>query len=108
LSAAEHAIRHAQGPLSTEALARILALSSRTLHRRLKALTDESPKAFITRTRMEMARTLLENRMVPIKRVAQQCGYGDEGSFRRAFTQFTGMSPSAFRHRTLNRLERPA
>jgi AraC-like DNA-binding protein len=32
------------------------------------------------------------------KRIAQQSGYADESSFRRAFTRFVGMSPNAYRH----------
>lgn len=97
LQAAERVLRQTPGKLGIAELAAALALSERTLHRRFKAATDESPKAFINRTRLEMARTLLDVPQASIKRVAQQCGYWDEGSFRRAFTRFAGMSPSAYR-----------
>ena len=47
--------------------------------------------------RLESARSLLGSPGSSIKRVAQQCGYEDEGSFRRAFNRFSGMTPAAYR-----------
>lgn len=94
---AEQAVRQAPVDMTATQLARSLALSERTLHRRLKALTGEAPKAFITRTRLEMAKALLDVPRASIKRTGQVCGYGDEASFRRAFAKFAGMSPSAYR-----------
>lgn len=94
---AEQAIRSAPSACTAVHLALQLAMSERTLHRRLKALTGEAPKAFITRTRLEMAKTLLDSPDTSIKRVASLCGYQDDGSFRRAFGRFAGMNPSAYR-----------
>lgn len=94
---AEQAVRQAGIGFTAADLADRLAISERTLHRRLKLLVQESPKVFITRIRLETACTLLDGRGASIKRVAQQCGYEDEGSFRRAFLRFTGMSPSGYR-----------
>ncbi|AWG30340.1 AraC family transcriptional regulator [Burkholderia cenocepacia] len=94
---AEQVVRHASPGLTTEALASALSLSERTLHRRLKSLTNESPKGFITRVRIEMACVLLERPGASIKQVALQCGYSDETSFRRAFGQLTGMTPADYR-----------
>ncbi|HWZ49715.1 MAG TPA: helix-turn-helix domain-containing protein [Herbaspirillum sp.] len=95
---AEQAIRQAPARLTAVELAHALAISERTLHRKLKALVNESPKVFMTRIRLEMACTLLDGQGVSIKRVAHKSGYEDEGSFRRAFIRFTGMNPSAYRH----------
>ncbi|MYM88311.1 AraC family transcriptional regulator [Rugamonas sp. FT82W] len=39
----------------------------------------------------------LKQRASNVKRIAQQSGYADESSFRRAFTRFMGMSPNAYR-----------
>nr|WP_249176918.1 helix-turn-helix domain-containing protein [Burkholderia cenocepacia] len=94
---AEQIVRHASPGLTAEALAGALGLSERTLHRRLKGLTSESPKGFITRVRIEMACVLLETPGASIKQVALQCGYGDETSFRRAFGQLIGMTPADYR-----------
>lgn len=94
---AEQIVRHAIPGLTAEALAGALRISERTLHRRLKGLTNESPKGFITRVRIEMACVLLERPGASIKQVALQCGYSEETSFRRAFGQLTGMTPADYR-----------
>jgi transcriptional regulator GlxA family with amidase domain len=94
---AEQIVRQASPGLTAEALASALRLSERTLHRRLKSLTNESPKGFITRVKIEMACVLLERPGASIKQVALQCGYSEETSFRRAFGQVTGMRPADYR-----------
>lgn len=101
---AEQIIRHANPGMTAEALAGALKLSERTLHRRLKELTNESPKGFITRVRIETACVLLETPGSSVKQVAQQCGYGDETAFRRAFIQLTGMTPADYRRWSLGRV----
>lgn len=88
--------RHDQ-TLSAVALAEQMSVSTRTLHRRLKALTGEAPKTFIARVRLETARTLLDSAGAAIKDIALSTGYQDEGSFRRAFRKFSGMTPSGYR-----------
>jgi len=94
---AEHIIRHVAPSLTAGGLAKALNLSERTLHRRLKSLCNESPKEFITRVRMETACTLLNMPKVSIKEIATKCGYGEETSFRRAFTQMTGRTPLEYK-----------
>ncbi|TWB53122.1 AraC family transcriptional regulator with amidase-like domain [Rhizobium sp. ERR 922] len=104
---AEQIIRGAGPGLTAEALASELKLSARTLHRRLKELTGEAPKSFITRVRMETACVLLETPGSSIKQVAVQCGYTDETAFRRAFTQLSGMTPGDYRRWSQKRLAQP-
>jgi transcriptional regulator GlxA family with amidase domain len=94
---AEQAVRAAGVGLTTIALGKTLGISERTLHRKLKAAAGESPKSFNTRIRLESAKALLSSPSSSIKRVAAQCGYEDEGSFRRAFNRFSGMTPAAYR-----------
>lgn len=98
LMEAERAVRLAgETPLSAQDLARTLATSERTLHRRLKQASGESPKTFINRVRFETARTLLETGAQSVKEVAAGAGYADEASFRRNFRRYSGMTPGAFR-----------
>ena len=96
--AAEHNIRqNLSQPLSTVALASILAVSERTLHRKLKQLTGEAPKAFMDRVRMDMAKTLLHTSNQQVNTIALEFGYSDEAVFRRLFRKQVGMSPSEYR-----------
>jgi transcriptional regulator GlxA family with amidase domain len=96
--AAEHRIRQdLSQPLTTVQLASQLAVSERTLHRRLKQLTGEAPKAFMDRVRMDMAKTLLHTSKRQINTIALEFGYSDEAVFRRLFRKQVGMSPSQYR-----------
>lgn len=100
LLAAEHAVRQAgESAITVQGLARTLGASERTLNRRLKALSGESPREFINRIRFEIARTLLETTACPVKQLAATSGYADEAAFRRAFYRHSGMTPGAYRAR---------
>ncbi|MFJ3055334.1 GlxA family transcriptional regulator [Herbaspirillum sp. NPDC087042] len=97
LMKAEQIVRHANPGLTATELALALNMSERTLHRRIKRITEESPKEFIIRVRIETACVLLEVPGTSVKQVALKCGYKEEGSFRRAFTQLTGKTPAQYR-----------
>ncbi|MGY4419236.1 transcriptional regulator GlxA family with amidase domain [Bradyrhizobium sp. JR6.1] len=89
--------RTGKAPITVRGLAHALGLSERTLNRRFRELTHEPPQAFITRRRVERARTLLETTARPIKAIARATGYEDESSFRKAFRKLTLLSPQAYR-----------
>jgi AraC-like DNA-binding protein len=78
-------------------------MTTRTLNRKMTELTQESPKSFITRVRMETAAMLLENRGKTVSQVATECGYNDETAFRRAFNAVMGMSPGMYKEWVKNR-----
>jgi transcriptional regulator GlxA family with amidase domain len=95
---AEHIVRQAgEAPFTTIDLARALRVSERTLHRRLKEASGETPKHFLDRVRFDTARMLLETTRNSIKQLATASGYADETSFRRAFRRYSGMTPGAYR-----------
>ncbi len=97
LNEAERIVRQSDSSFSAQELARALSTSERTLHRKLKQVSGESPKTFIDRIRVETARMLLETSAKPVKELASSAGFADEASFRRAFRRFAGMAPSAYR-----------
>ena len=97
LMRAEEIIRYQNPGITAEQLASALHTSERTLHRKMKSLTGESPKTFITRVRIEGACIQLENPAVSIRKVAADCGYSDETSFRKAFSQMMEMTPLRYR-----------
>jgi AraC-like DNA-binding protein len=89
-------VAHPAQAHSAEAIAALLNMSSRTLHRQLKEegaglqqLKDE--------VRCERAKDLLYRTARPIKQVAAAAGFRNEKSFLRAFRQWTGTSPALFR-----------
>ncbi len=77
-------------------LAAALALSTRTLHRRLQA-EGASLRELKEESRIELAKQALARRRDPIKRVAHAAGFRNEKSFSRAFRSWTGETPSGFR-----------
>jgi AraC-like DNA-binding protein len=85
-----------QPALTAAALARVLHLSVRTLHRQLhdegaplQALKDE--------VRRELALAALARSARPLKQVALDAGFRSEKSFARAFRQWTGQTPGGYR-----------
>jgi transcriptional regulator GlxA family with amidase domain len=95
---AEHIVREAGlSAMTARTLAHALKTSERTLHRRLKEASGETPKSFIDRVRFETARMLLETTGQSVKQLAASSGYADETSFRRAFNRYAGMTPGAYR-----------
>ena len=90
---------HAQQTHSAEALATLLHVSPRTLHRQLKeeGATLQGLKDEVRRAR---AVELLHRTARPIKQVAEAAGFRNEKSFIRAFKGWTGLSPAEFRKRT--------
>ena len=85
--------------VGVEQMATGLALSVRTLHRRLRQETDASPAQFLTRMRLDAACVLLERGHASIKLVARQSGFGSEYNPRRAFAANLGVVPTAYRSR---------
>ena len=81
---------------SADALAALLNVSSRTLHRQLKE-EGASLQALKDEVRRARAQDLLLRTSRPIKQVAEAAGFQNEKSFMRAFRGWTGRSPAEFR-----------
>lgn len=80
-------------------LATRLGVTSRTLTRRFKAATRETPLEFLQNARIERAKRLLATTNVSFGEVAHRVGYEDASSFRRLFVRNTGISPREYRGR---------
>ena len=87
---------HPQDTHSAEALAPLLNLSPRSLHRQLKE-EGTSLQVLKDEVRRERAIELLQRTRKPVKQVAESAGFQNEKSFIRAFKQWTGQTPAAFR-----------
>jgi len=74
-----------------------LGISRIQLHRKLKALTDQSTSHVIRSIRLQKARTLLQETDLTIAEVAYQIGFKSSNYFSQVFTSEFGKSPTAFR-----------
>jgi transcriptional regulator GlxA family with amidase domain len=90
--------RH-RSPLSVSTLASELGVSRRSLERRFRAATGNSPGEYLQRVRVESAKKALEATDSPVSEIAQAVGYGDVPSFRKLFARSTGLSPARYRRR---------
>lgn len=81
---------------NADALAALLHVSPRTLHRQLKE-EGASLQALKDEVRRARALELLLRTQRPIKQVAEATGFQNEKSFMRAFKGWTGQSPAQFR-----------
>jgi len=79
------------------ALARHLAVTPRTLHRRFSETLGQSPQQFIARRKLERAKHLLETTAMSQQQVMAAIGYQDLTAFRRAFKTHSGLSPVQYR-----------
>ncbi|MCG2591440.1 AraC family transcriptional regulator [Ramlibacter sp. XY19] len=87
---------HPERSHSAEALAGLLNVSSRTLHRQLKE-EGASLQQLKDEVRMERAKDLLYRTKKPVKQVAAEVGFRNEKSFARAFKGWAGVAPGEFR-----------
>jgi AraC family transcriptional activator FtrA len=78
-------------------LARLAAMSERTLMRRFRAVTGLSPADWVTRARVDAARELLENTALSVDRIAERCGLGTPATLRHHFRKKVGLSPKQYR-----------
>jgi transcriptional regulator GlxA family with amidase domain len=82
-----------------ETLAQRLHVSSRTLARRFKAATGETPLRFLQHARIERAKRLLETTNASFDQIAYRVGYEDVSSFRRLFVRASRISPHSYRQK---------
>lgn len=76
-----------------------VAVSERTLRRRFAAETNLSWRAYLVRSRMLRAMALLADPDNTVLGVAGRVGFDNAGAFARAFSGYTGHTPTAYRQR---------
>lgn len=77
-------------------IAKQLAMSERTLQRRLSA-NDLSFKQILESTQADLARNLLTQTDYPLSEVAFLTGFSEQSAFNRAFRRWADSTPSAYR-----------
>jgi AraC-like DNA-binding protein len=85
-------------PPDRDTVAAMLAMSPRTLARKLAA--DGTGYGELQReVRLARAREYLRNRTLHVAEIADRLGFSDAAAFSRAFRHWTGETPSAWRER---------
>lgn len=84
-------------PWDVTSLARAAAMSRSSFSERFATMVGETPIAYLTRWRMDVARSLLSDTPDTTAEIARQVGYQSEAAFSRAFSRHVGCTPSAWR-----------
>jgi transcriptional regulator GlxA family with amidase domain len=82
---------------SYDHLARQSGMSRRTLQRRFKSTTGETPLTYQQSIRVEAAKRLLERSVRSFDEITYKVGYEDSSTFRKIFTKQTGLVPTEYR-----------
>jgi transcriptional regulator GlxA family with amidase domain len=90
---------HPAEDLSVSALADRMAMSPRNFSRLFRSETGEPPAQFAERARADAARCKLEQTVVPVEIIAEECGFGNAERMRRTFRRLFEVSPHDYRAR---------
>ena len=89
--------------LDVASLAARMQLSSRHFARLFRNEVGMTPAGWVARSRIAVARRLLEAGDSPPKEVAASCGFADVDTLRRAFVRQVGITPAEYRKRYAGR-----
>lgn len=83
--------------ISLEDLGRICGYSPLHVLRLFKAELGFSPHQYLTDLRINSAKQLLINSVLPLDEVAKRCGFSSESHFNGLFKKNTGFTPGSYR-----------
>ena len=89
--------QHLDEDLSVAALARQAAMSPRTLARRFRAQTGQTPGQWVHLARVRRAQELLETTDLSMERIAEAVGFGSSATLRERFRRIVGAAPLGYR-----------
>ncbi len=92
-----HAERDLSAPLGVTDLARAAGLSRFHFSRLFAAETGQAPAAWLATRRVQAAAQWLRGSELPLKEIAQRCGFRDVHAFGRVFRRHTGLPPARYR-----------
>ncbi|MBA6411958.1 helix-turn-helix domain-containing protein [Parahaliea sp. F7430] len=88
-------------------LAQRLQISTRTLNRRFREATGNSPQDYLTSLRIATAKDLLRRSNLSVGEVSWQVGLQDASYFSQLFRRHTGVSPMRYREAARGKLFDP-
>lgn len=83
--------------LSQTEIADILGINAATLSARFKEVVGVNMSVYLRTLRIERAKQLLENKVLPLEAVADQTGFGSLKTMYRVFKNETGTTPGQYR-----------
>jgi transcriptional regulator GlxA family with amidase domain len=95
---------HLGDTLEVTELARACALSRSHFSRAFKCSIGVSPQDWIRQQRIARAKQLIQNTDLTLTQISLECGFCDQAHFSHIFTRSEGITPFAWRCRTVRAL----
>lgn len=89
--------------LDLDAMARAAGYSVYHFARSFRAAYGETPRAYLTRRRIERAQDLLRSANLTVTEICHLTGFSSLGSFSTRFTELVGVPPTEYRRRVVAR-----
>lgn len=83
--------------LDQQFICRELGVSRALLYNRMKAVTGAGAKEYITKIRLEKAKSLIESTDLTIAEISEMTGFSTQSYFSTAFKNYTGKTPSQYK-----------
>jgi DNA-binding response OmpR family regulator len=82
-----------------DSLSSTMGLSRSQLHRKLKAITDQSTTEFIRNFRLRRAADLIKQGSGNMAEIAYEVGFSSQAYFTKSFTEFFGLPPGEYKRK---------
>lgn len=83
--------------LDQQFICKELGVSRALLYNRMKAVTGAGAKEYITKIRLEKAKSLIESTDLTIADISEMTGFSTQSYFSTAFKGYTGKTPSQYK-----------
>ena len=83
--------------LDQQLMCREMGMSRALLYNKMKAITGAGAKEYITKIRIEKAKSLIETTSLTIAEISDMTGFASQSYFSTAFKNYEGMTPSAYK-----------
>jgi AraC family transcriptional activator FtrA len=100
-SSMQWAVDNLKNTITINQMAERAYLSRRSFDRHFRNNLGISPKEWLTKQRIGLAREYLENSQISIDQIAEKSGFGSAMNLRHHFGQILGVSPSHYRRQFL-------
>jgi transcriptional regulator GlxA family with amidase domain len=78
-------------------IAEHVSLSRYYFTRLFRKETGRTPNDYLAEVRINFAREMLIEKILPVAEIAERCGFANTSHFTRFFREKTGQTPAAFR-----------
>lgn len=95
--AKQYVMQHFQEPITLETVCEDIGFSVNYFSMLFKRETGEGFAKYLTRVRIEEAKTLLRETSLPVAEICEKVGYSDRKHFTHTFHKATGLNPAEYR-----------